>query len=317
MQIIDGMGIFDGREGKLMALEGGIPYREMLKEMFPLLRRVEIKVEYDLKRIIERRYNRKLDDAEFQSILLQEQKKAEVEELRLEELRKNTEKQKLTEAAARVEEQKKEARRQEEFKQEQIRLEAKRQAQERERERIRVERMKFVPIVGIKTNLIGWAGVTPELERTTLMPNLAVEVFFAKRFSAELSGVYSDFDFGTSEHWGMTGYSLEPRFWLKGGGRYKGLYFGIYGQTGDFNIRRVEAETTENHTGTYFDAGVSLGYYLALTKHWGIEVGVRGGYHKADSELYEIREDINYRSGKEEGNRIGLTRLNVSVGYRF
>ena len=317
LEIIDGTGVFDGRESRLMSLDGGVPYREMLKEVFPLLRRVEIKVEYDLKRIIERRYNRKLSDTEFQSILLQEQKKAEVEELRFEQLKKETEQRKLVEAAARVKEQREEERRQEEIRQEQVRMEARQKAQEAERERIRIERMKFVPVIGIKTNLMSWAGVTPEFERTTFMPNVAVEGFFAQRFSAELSAVYSDFDFGSGEHWGMSGYSLEPRVWLKGESRYKGLYFGVYGQAGDFNVQRSQTEATANHTGTYFEAGVSVGYYLPLTKHWGFEFGVRGGYHKADSELYEIRGETNYRREKEDADRIGLTRLNVGVSYRF
>lgn len=317
LRIIDGTGVFDGRESKLMRLDGGVPYREMLKEVLPLLRRVEIRVEYDLKKIIERRYNRKLSDTEFQSILLQEQQKAEAEDLRLEQLKQQTEQRKLAEAAARVREQQEEERRREEVRQEELRQEGKRKAQEAERERVRQERMKFVPVLGIKTNLVGWAGVTPEFERTTFMPNLAVEGFFAKRFSAELSAVYSDFDFGGGEHWGLSGYSLEPRFWLRGDGRYRGLYFGVYGQTGDFNVKRKEAETTVNHTGTYFDAGVSVGYYLPLTKHWGFEFGLRGGYHKADSELYEIRGETNYRQEKEDADRLGLTRLNVSVSYRF
>lgn len=317
LRIIDGTGVFDGRESKLMLLDGGVPYREMREEVFPLLRRVEIKVEYDLKKIIERRYNRTLSDTEFQSILLEEQQKAEAEDLRLERLKQQTEQRKLAEAAVRVEQHKEAARREEAARKERVRMEVRRKSQEAERERVRQERMKFVPVIGIKTNLVGWAGVTPEFERTTFMPNLAVEGFFARRFSAELSAVYSDFDFGGGEHWGLSGYSLEPRFWLKGDGRYKGLYFGVYGQTGDFNVKRKEAETTVNHTGTYFDAGVSVGYYLPLTKHWGFEFGLRGGYHKADSELYEIRGDANYRQEKEDADRLGLTRLNVSVSYRF
>lgn len=60
LEIIDNTGIFDGRERKLMALHGGVPYNFMLSELFPLLRRVEILVEYDLHRIIEERYRRNL-----------------------------------------------------------------------------------------------------------------------------------------------------------------------------------------------------------------------------------------------------------------
>lgn len=317
LQIIRGTDEFDSRQYKLMQLDGGAPYREMLKGVFPLLRRVEIKVVYDLKRIIERRYNRKLSDTEFRAILVREQKQAEMDEQRLADLRRLKEKQERAEAEAIERQRAEEQRRQAVIREEQERLEARRKAEEAERERIREERRKFVPAFAIKTNLVFWAGITPEFEHTTFMPNLAAEAFFLKRFSAELSAVYSNFSFGSGGHWGMSGYSLEPRFWLKGDGHYKGFFFGVYGQAGDFDVRRGEAETASNHTGTYFDAGVSVGYYLPITKRLGAEFGLRGGYHSANSQSYDVRGDVNYLNGTDDANRIGLTRINVSLSYRF
>lgn len=44
--IINGVGIFDGRERRLMDLGGGNPYRQMLAAAFPPLRRVEIRIDY-------------------------------------------------------------------------------------------------------------------------------------------------------------------------------------------------------------------------------------------------------------------------------
>lgn len=46
LRIINGTGIFDGREKKLMELGAGNPYRHLLKEAFPPLRRVEIRLDY-------------------------------------------------------------------------------------------------------------------------------------------------------------------------------------------------------------------------------------------------------------------------------
>ena len=87
LAVIDNTDIFKGREKKLMDLQGGVPYNLMMAELFPLLRRVEIRVEYDLHRIIEERYRRKLTDAEFQEILARERASAEADERRLAELR--------------------------------------------------------------------------------------------------------------------------------------------------------------------------------------------------------------------------------------
>ena len=314
LEIIDHTDVFDGRESKLILLNGGQPYREMNGILFPQLRRVEILVEYDLKKIIEQRFKRRLSDLEFKSVLAQEREKAAAEDARLIALKHRTEAKQWEAVAMRQEVQAQEESRRETLQREQQRMEARRKAQEQERERIRLERMRFKPVLAVKTNLIAWAGMTPEFEHTTFMPNLALEVFFAKRFSAALSAVYSDFDFGSGEHWGVTGYSLEPRFWLKGRSVYKGFYVGLYGQAGDFNLRRTEG----NYTGTYMQAGVSLGYYLLLTKRWGVELGVRGGYHKSDAGKYVVNgEHLYLLDEKVDGNRVGLTGLNVSVAYRF
>lgn len=49
LDIIENIPIVKGREGKLMRLHGGAPYRYMLKEIFPSLRVAICKVEYDIK----------------------------------------------------------------------------------------------------------------------------------------------------------------------------------------------------------------------------------------------------------------------------
>ncbi len=46
LSIIDGCGIFEGRELRLMNMRGGQTYRRMLRELFPPLRRVEVKLDY-------------------------------------------------------------------------------------------------------------------------------------------------------------------------------------------------------------------------------------------------------------------------------
>lgn len=47
LDIISTYGIFSGREKHLMDFRGGIPYKDMLKNLFPKLRRIEVVVEYD------------------------------------------------------------------------------------------------------------------------------------------------------------------------------------------------------------------------------------------------------------------------------
>lgn len=49
LELIGTVDIFAGREAKIMKLAGGVPYRYMLHEMFPSLRRVNCKVDYDVR----------------------------------------------------------------------------------------------------------------------------------------------------------------------------------------------------------------------------------------------------------------------------
>lgn len=49
LSIIDGYGIFEGREKRLMELRGGRPYRHMLDSLFPPLRRMVMRIDYTVR----------------------------------------------------------------------------------------------------------------------------------------------------------------------------------------------------------------------------------------------------------------------------
>ena len=86
LNLINNVDVFQGREKKLMDLAGGAPYKYMLKNFFPALRRVEITVNYDLRRILEEKLHTKLSQEEFEAALAREREEALAEERRLAEL---------------------------------------------------------------------------------------------------------------------------------------------------------------------------------------------------------------------------------------
>lgn len=312
LMIIDKTDIFKGREKKLMDLKGGVPYRRMMEEFFPLLRRVEIVVEYDLHRIIEERYRRKLTDEEFREILVRERAAAEEDERRLAELRDLKVQKEECAEQIRIE--------QEQAEQEPV--EQERQPTEQSRREERKQRHRLSPLIAVKTNLYAWAGMTADFERTTFTPNLSAEVFFARRWSAVASFDYADWDYdGDKQHWGVTGYRMEPRFWLKGDGRYRWCYVGVYGQAGDFDNRSTDSkrvtEGNANCTGVYWEGGVSAGCYLLLNTRWGVEAGMRAGYRSADVNVYDMELSDYYFHRNFRKNRFGLTGIEISVSYRF
>ena len=347
LYLIDHVGVFQGREKRLMDLDKGVPYKYMLKHFFPGLRRVEITVNYDLRRILEEKLQTKLTQEEFEKVLAREREAAIAEERRLAERAAMEESARLE-----AERQAREAERLESLRvaQEEARIQAQRRAEEEARleavrraeEEARLEasrkaaeaarlkkkeNRKLRPIFALKTNLVAWAGITPEFKMTTFMPNLEGELYFAKRWSLSGSGLYSNWAYsGGKKFWGLSAYSLEPRIWFKGNGLFRGAYMGIYGEMGDFNKQegRIEGVSTEtNVTGDYWSAGLSVGYMLPLSRHWCLELSVRGGYRSATYDKYTraFEEDnsiSNYNdnlSGKK--NEFALTGIRFNVVYRF
>lgn len=350
LYLINNVGVFQGREKRLMDLDKGIPYKYMLKHFFPGLRRVEITVNYDLRRILEEKLHTKLSQEEFEAALAREREEALAEERRLAELARMEESARLeAERQAREAERlealriaQEEARLQAERRAaEQARLEAAKRAEEEARleaarkaaeeaKRKKKESRKLRPIFALKTNLVAWAGFVPSgaasFNRTTFMPNLEGELYFGKRWSLSGSGLFSNWAYDSGKKfWGLSAYSVEPRVWIKGDRLFRGVYFGLYGEFGDFNKQegRVEGvETTSNFTGDYWSAGISVGYMLPLSKHWCAELSLRGGYRSATYDKYTRTFEENgiyhyddEQSGKK--NEFGLTGVRLNVVYRF
>ncbi len=178
------------------------------------------------------------------------------------------------------------------------------------------KRPPLYPVFALSTNLVPASGVAVYNNRfhyRTPMPNLSAEFFFARRWSVLASGTYSYWKFGKERHfWGVSAYSAEPRFWFRGDRHYRGLYIGAFGQAGDFDI-----QYKNNDTGRYWQAGLSAGYYLPLSRHWGLGIGLRGGYEYAEKKGYSIDPPHNYYDGTQYVRRWGLKGVEFSIGYRF
>lgn len=164
------------------------------------------------------------------------------------------------------------------------------------------------PIVAVKTNLLYWAGAAANLE---------AEVYFAKRWSAMVEGVYTTWDMNLyKKNYAVNEISPEVRYWLgKRKGQYRGLYVGVYGHIGQFDYMFKDQDT--GNTGDYYGGGISLGAYLPFTRHFGMELGLRGGFvHASYDRYYEKCPVFMYRESGTT-NYFGLTGAKVSLVYRF
>ena len=191
-----------------------------------------------------------------------------------------------------------------------------REQAERKAARQTVQRRRRLPaLFALKTDFVLWGSVMPGFEMGAFTPNLSAEFYFAKRWSIQLGGAYSNWDAlsGGKGLFAVTGVEFEPRYWVRNDGLFRGFYTGVYGIFGDFD---VQDKATSGATGSYLTGGASAGWAQVLGRHLYLELGLRLGYRSAKSDLYEIlREHCYYNSSRSEGKFAPQVRFQLV--YRF
>lgn len=176
-------------------------------------------------------------------------------------------------------------------------------------------RIVFPPRIAIKTNLLYWSGVMPNFKHYSFLPNLEVEWFIKGNWSIVFNGAYSKWGAGNDKFFGVSSWSLEPRYWL-GKFKYIDVYTGVYLQAGDYDNQNLHIDEFGN-TGTFYGAGLSVGAYIPLKKQWGIEIGFRTGYEHIRTDFYSQESQYYYRDYTKDKNRWRITGINASISYRF
>ena len=170
------------------------------------------------------------------------------------------------------------------------------------------------PIFAIGTNLLQWAGFRPDFAHTTSIPNIYIEYYFLKRWSVKGTFAYCDRSYDHGKRFqGISSYSIEPRFWLKDDEKYRGFFFGVYGQLGDYN----QKDTEQNYTGKYYSGGISAGYLYPIYKGLAVEISLRSGYRQATVKKYKDNEECNSLCRKYHKNEFTVTGSCLSLIYRF
>ncbi len=172
---------------------------------------------------------------------------------------------------------------------------------------------------GVKTNLLYWAGITPDLNLRPYIPNGELEWFAFSHFSLNFDGsyVYLHNINSDQEQWGISSIGIEPRYWLAKTDHFIGLFVGVYALTGQFDVKLNRLGQT-GHTGNFNEGGISLGYYWPLSTHWGLEAGGRLGFRSVSGDIYRFVDPNHfyYRSSFSQ-NKIGLTGIRLSLCYRL
>lgn len=185
---------------------------------------------------------------------------------------------------------------------------------------VTIQNKEFHPIkFSVKSNLLYWVGITPETEYHEVLPNAEVEWYLGKRWSLNIDGTYTYAKKSVvdKEIWGLSSIALEPRFWLKGNRRFTGFYAGVYGLTGDFDVK-LGSISPHGYTGTFNEGDVSLGYLLPLSSRLGVEAGVRFGYRMVDCDTYKyVDPNHYYKQSSFTQNDFKVTGIRLLVTYRL
>ncbi|KKB59405.1 DUF3575 domain-containing protein [Parabacteroides gordonii] len=173
--------------------------------------------------------------------------------------------------------------------------------------------------LGIKTNALLFAGLLPDGSMYSPVANAAAEVYFMDRFSAQVSFAFAmPYNKGDRYNlFSMTCLEVEPRWWLWGDSRFRGLYAGVYGQYGSFNVR-IKEKLEDNSTGLFYGAGISVGWLQPVWRGFYVEAGLQVGYRNDAVDVYELIPGSGTRKlATYTLNSFTLQGMNLSVGYRF
>ena len=168
----------------------------------------------------------------------------------------------------------------------------------------------------ISTNLLYWATVMPDFKSYTFVPNLELEWFINNRWSLAGEGSFANWRYRDNRWFGISSWSVEPRWWLNGDGRFRWLYIGAYGQVGDYDVQDNETDWNGN-TGKLWGLGLSAGVAIPFSKHFGLEVGIRAGYRHSKVKSYTYEEPDYFLDMKGTDNHWGVTGIKASIYYRF
>jgi hypothetical protein len=175
---------------------------------------------------------------------------------------------------------------------------------------------RFRPRLLIKSNLLAWAGITPEIAYRTPMPNLELEWMWNKHFSLSAAALYQR-DVGRAEGYEVyhvTAYTLEMRYRPLPTLRHPGCYTGIYLRAGDYNMRTLPTVGT---TGRYYEGGLSMGYTVALSAHWLLEGGLSAGYRYVQVKKYLHDAGGDQPTQRGHTDAFTLTNISLTIGYRL
>lgn len=143
--------------------------------------------------------------------------------------------------------------------------------------------------------------------------NIGAEFAVGRHFSLDIPFIYSPYTIKRDYKFRLLAFQPEFRYWLSE--PLSGHFFGLHGTVGWFNVAK-DTENRYQDSRPVYGAGISYGYALPLSKHWGAEFTIAGGYANIEYDTYyNISNGAKFDSNSK--HYWGITRLGISLVYKF
>lgn len=164
-------------------------------------------------------------------------------------------------------------------------------------------------IIGLRTNILNWAGLTP---------SLGIETLFAGQWTVMFNCTYGWKSFsGAHNGINLSTISGEVRRYFRDDNAFEGWYGGLYGRYGEHDIKLGNT----GRQGYFGGGGFSTGYVWHLSAHspFYFEAGCMIGFEHRNYRRYWYYEptDCNVFDGHRIRNIFTLTGLSATFVWRL
>jgi len=147
--------------------------------------------------------------------------------------------------------------------------------------------------------------------------NAGVEACVGSKISIDLPLVYNPVTI--SRKWKLRTVFFQPelRYWF-GNNRYYGHFIGLRAGVGWYNLAFLSDYRYQDKGGRtpIWNAGLSYGYAMALSKRWGLEFTLGAGYnHTRYDMFFNIPDGALYDTRRVSG--LGITRAGINLIYKI
>lgn len=158
------------------------------------------------------------------------------------------------------------------------------------------------------------------------VPNIGMEISLGNRYTLNIAGAYNPFQVNENKKWKLWLAQPELRYWFTQ--KYSASFVGLNIAAGRFNIGGISGLPnfsgfgninlselgTMRFDGKVFGGGVSYGYQMILSPHWGIEFTLGIGYARLLYDKYRC-VSCGEKIGYYNTNYFGPTKAGLSLLY--